>query len=92
MTKEAVQEIARMQHTIDTYEVALCQLGIMCMSKKDMPIQVIDGNALAASWIEKIYMFIKQHINESVRIKLNQDDCAELSEVYEKWKERRKSK
>ena len=89
MTKDAIQEIARMQYIIDSYETSLMLLAGMCKNKKDVAIPSFQVDS---PWIETIYEFIRDHINESVRIKVNQDDCVGLHEVYEKWKERRKSK
>lgn len=90
MTKDAIQEIARMQYIIDSYETSLMLLAGICQSKKDVAIPLFKVEMLP--YIETIYEFIRDHINECVRIKVNQDDCAKLSEAYEKWKEKRKSK
>lgn len=90
MTKDAIQEIARMQYIIDSYETSLMLLAGMCQNKKDVSIPLF--HVEKSPWIETIYEFIRDHINESVRIKVNQDDSAKLSEAYEKWKQKRKSK
>lgn len=62
MTKEAIQEIARMQYIIDGYETSLRMLAIMCQNKKDTPIPLVVTDC--SHWIETIYWFIKEHIND----------------------------
>lgn len=62
MTKEAIKEIARMQYVIDGYETSLRILAGMCQNRRDAPIPLFATDC--SHWIETIYWFIKEHINE----------------------------
>ena len=88
MTKEAIQEIAKMQEKIDVYEMSLTLLAGMCKNKKNVPILSFD--LPASPWIEVIYEFIRDHIDESVSV--NQEDGDGILENFKKWKKYQEEK